>query len=469
VGFLKFKSAGRSSLKYKLLIAFALMSVIPLLILAYFVSNYVFPNAEGGLLQSTAIVLLTILISWGGYTLAKNIVLPVINLALETKIIAEGQYDSKILFKREDELGDIASAVNAMTGKMRGYLGQLQEYSKETASLNVKIHRKVLTLTNLMRLGDLISSGMSFDDVADFATKGMAGELYGGYCAVFIRTKAGKYSLKSVSENAGRDSDVDSIGEVLSSTEKLFASNEYLLSDSRPTSDPWQKTLKEKLGRMNVILFPMKIKTTIVGVIVASNFGDEVEFNNDDVEVLRAFAKELVLAYQSSQISERVKSLEMVDGLTGLYTFSCLEGRLEDEINRAQYYQRPCSLILVNVDDFKKYAEKNGMSQGKELLKQVGALLGEIAPSVGKVGRNDHDEFGILLPETNKREALEIAESIRDKTEKLKTPGKGDKITVSVGVGENPIDGATGKDIIAKARQYVEKAKDAGKNKVVGE
>ena len=158
------------------------------------------------MLQISAIVAFALWVAAMGYILARQIIIPVLNLALETRIIADGQFDSKITMgKREDELGDIAKAVNIMTGKIRGYISELQDYSKQTAALNIKIHRKVLTLTNLMRLGDLIGSGAPFSEVLEFAAERIAGEMYGGFSIIFIKEKTGNFALQVMQNNSGRD------------------------------------------------------------------------------------------------------------------------------------------------------------------------------------------------------------------------------------------------------------------------
>jgi len=470
MGFLTAMSLGRKSMRYKLLIAFSLMSVIPLLIMAYFVTNFIFTRLSDMMFQASLLVLFAVWFSLMGYVLAKRIILPVINLAIETKIIANGEYGSKLRIARDDELGDIANAVNIMTDKIRGYVGELQEYSQKTAELNVRIHRKVVALTNLMKLGDLISTGTRFKEIADFSAEKIAGEFHGGFCALFMKEKSGEYSLLSLFDNSGKNIDADEIRGKLSLLEPHLMKNEYLSVDSRSSSKAWWKELRGESGRMNAVLFPMKVNNKIEGVIVSGNFAEDLELNDEDVEVLRAFEKEMVLGYQSSMAAEMVKGLEIVDTLTGLYTFTYLEERLDDEINRSVYYQRPCSLIILDVDDLKEYRVRHGASGVDKTLKQIGNLLKGAIPPIGKAAKSGQDEFGILLPEKNKREALDMAEDIRRKIEKMEgLAGGGDRITVSVGVGENPIDGINAADIIARARQYAAKAREEGKNKVVGE
>ena len=469
MGIFKHLSLSKKSLKYKLLIAFSIMSIVPLLVIAYFVTNYVFSDAAD-MFQASAIILFAVWLVWTGYVMVKEIINPIIELAVETKSIANGQYNSEIFMGRDDELGDIANAVNTMTGKMRNYIGELQEYSKRTATLNVKIHRKVLTLTNLMRLGDIISSGAGFGDIANFAAERLSGEMYGGFCAIFIKERMTKYELKALHDNSGReDMNISSIESRIPEIEKLLLKHEHLIVDSNPLRKPWQQELRQELGQMNVIFFPMKIKATIVGLLVLGNFAEGVTFDAEDIEVLRAFENELILGYQSTVTAEKMQSLEIVDSLTGLYSFNYLKERLEDEINRAIFYQRPCSLVVVDIDNYGEYKRNFGEKKTEIMLKHVSKLLSEMRPPIGKVARFGEQEFGMLLPEMNKRESLEVGENIRKRIEELALPADSSIVTVSVGVGENPIDGSTATEVIRGAREYIKKAKEQGKNKVVGE
>jgi len=460
---------GGRSLKHKLLIAFSLTSIIPILIMTYFVTNFVFPNASQEIFQVTSIILLALWVAWTGYILAKNIILPVISLAVETKIIAEGKYDSKLLVGRDDELGDIADAVNTMTGKMRSYVGELQKYSKETSALNVKIHKKVLTLTNLMKLGEMISLGHPFEDVTNLAAEKISEELFHGFCMIFLKEKTGEYELKSFCNNGTKEVSVAFMATQLAAHEDHFLVKDYLILTEISETESVQKEIRDTLGEdVNVIFFPITIRSNIIGVIVLGNFQKKVEFAEEDAEVLKAFEKELILGYQSSKVMEKTKGVGDIDDLTGFYTFGYLRDKLADEINRSLYYQRPCALIMINVDDYENYLERFGSQKGEQAIKQIALLLSGEVPTVGTIVRSDKDEFGVLLPEMNKREGLDLAERIRRKIETLKVLSEArSNVTVSIGVGENPIDGANADEIITRARQYTEKAKSEGKNKVV--
>lgn len=463
-------SMKKKTLRYKLLIAFCLMSIIPLLVIAYFVTNYVF-DVPNDIFQASVIVIFTLLLVWIGYLIIKQIINPIVELAVETKMIAEGDYESKILLSRDDELGEIAQAVNAMTGKMRNYEGEIKEYSKRTASLNVRIHRKVLTLTNLMKLGEKISIGADFEEVTDFASQKLADEMHKGFSAIFIKEDFSRYQLKAFVDNSGRGFDIGEVENNLNEIEALLLKEEgALIVDSNPRRKPWQQELRQKFGQINAVFFPMKIKENIVGLLILGNFDEDFKFTPEDVEVVRAFESEYILGYQNTLTAEKIQSMEIVDRLTGLYSYNYLKERLADEINRAIFYQRPCSFIIVEIDNFEDHSVRLGEERCDKILKRIARLLSEFRPPVGKVARFGVNEFAMLLPEMNKRESIDLAEKIRLKIESLDIPEiESIKITASIGVGENPIDGSSGEEIISRARENVRKAVEEGMNRVVGE
>ncbi|HPL82721.1 MAG TPA: diguanylate cyclase, partial [Candidatus Omnitrophota bacterium] len=164
-----------------------------------------------------------------------------------------------------------------------------------------------------------------------------------------------------------------------------------------------------------------------------------------------------------------VKKLEVKDALTGLYNEAFMRGRLQEEIKRAIAYQRPCAFIIVDVDYFKKYSQAFGSLQTESVIKRIAALIKDSTREIDRVGRIGDDEFAVILPEKNKRQAQELAEEIRKKVEfsygEDADPAK--KITISAGVSENPVDGISSDELITRAREFLDIAKRSGRNRVV--
>ena len=124
-GFFKRLSLVPKGLRYKLLLAFALMSLIPLLVSVYFASTYIFPNMDS-ITDVSTVLILSIAIAILGFVLAKGFIDPVIEMAIEARVIASGDYDRKIAIKQDDEIGHLGESINIMTRRIRTNLDELK-------------------------------------------------------------------------------------------------------------------------------------------------------------------------------------------------------------------------------------------------------------------------------------------------------------------------------------------------------
>ena len=141
-------------LRYKTLIAFSLMSLIPILICGWLVTTYIFPNINlffGLTIGNISFILfISIVISLLGLYVAKEMIDPVIKIAGDAKIIAEGDITRRIEIEREDEVGDLSKSLNIMTQKIKENMEELKAYSEKTKLINMEINKKVLALSSLL-------------------------------------------------------------------------------------------------------------------------------------------------------------------------------------------------------------------------------------------------------------------------------------------------------------------------------
>ena len=122
---------------------------------------------------------------------------------------------------------------------------------------------------------------------------------------------------------------------------------------------------------------------------------------------------------------------------------------------------------MFNVDKFDDFRKNNGELATEQALKKIAGVLEEHATQIGRAARLSGDEFALLLPEKNKREAYRVADAIRKEVEGLRLgPTGASELTISGGVSENPIDGATAEEIKRKAKDSVDAAKNQGKNRI---
>ncbi|NOX98081.1 MAG: diguanylate cyclase [Nitrospirae bacterium] len=155
------------------------------------------------------------------------------------------------------------------------------------------------------------------------------------------------------------------------------------------------------------------------------------------------------------ELLTKIESLSITDDLTGLYNKKYLKESLSKEIQRAIADQRPCSLAVFYINDFKNYNDTCGESGGDSVLKEVARLILNATRDVDKAARLGGGRFVVILPDKNKQEALEFSGRVKERVEKHHFPHQeslpGGNLTVSAGVASTPIDGITGEKLLKKA------------------
>jgi diguanylate cyclase (GGDEF)-like protein len=161
----------------------------------------------------------------------------------------------------------------------------------------------------------------------------------------------------------------------------------------------------------------------------------------------------------------------VTDGLTGLYNRRFFNQELDREIQRSYRHLLKMSLVLMDVDHFKKYNDSNGHQAGDAVLRKVADVLRSQTRVCDMECRYGGEEFAIILPETSKRQARVLAEKIRKEIEQthfeFQDNQPGGRVTISVGVSTFPDDAVHLKDLIEKADQALYRAKEGGRNSVV--
>lgn len=158
------------------------------------------------------------------------------------------------------------------------------------------------------------------------------------------------------------------------------------------------------------------------------------------------------------------------DGLTGLYNYRYLQEALSREIARSSRQGTPLSVIVLDLDSFKKYNDAHGHQAGDAALHGVGKLLlGRVRKS-DIVARYGGEEFVVLLPEVDREDGLQIAEGLRHTIAGHPFEGRETQplgaLTASVGMAVYPEDGADPSSLIQRADQAMYEAKEAGGNRV---
>jgi diguanylate cyclase (GGDEF)-like protein/PAS domain S-box-containing protein len=175
---------------------------------------------------------------------------------------------------------------------------------------------------------------------------------------------------------------------------------------------------------------------------------------------------------QQKILEEKLRQLSITDGLTGLYNQRHFHVCIADELARAHRYQRPLSLICIDLDHFKQINDRYGHLEGDNLLRVVGVLLKEASRRSDQAFRYGGDEFFMLLPETDLTQAMATAQRVRHAFAERCTVDLVDKdwtlprLSLSIGVVQREGE-MESEALIKRADLAMFTAKQQGGNRVV--
>jgi diguanylate cyclase (GGDEF)-like protein len=255
-------------------------------------------------------------------------------------------------------------------------------------------------------------------------------------------------------------------GGVLESGQPLMIEN---LEIAGLTPAPAERNYKTN----SFISYPITMSGRKIGVLNVTDKVGGVSFNTVDLSLLDVIGPQIAVALERAEWQERATQFQLMsitDPLTGLLNRRYLEERLTEELNRSKRYSYPMSCLMIDIDDFKSYNDRNGHQAGDVALKITAHSLKAALRSADIACRYGGEEFCILLPQTSLSEAGVIAERMRQKVTETDYPyGKAQPrgtVSISVGVSTFGKHIDTAESVIAAADRALYSAKGLGKNRI---
>jgi len=218
----------------------------------------------------------------------------------------------------------------------------------------------------------------------------------------------------------------------------------------------------------SIMLVPLSSHGFTMGVLIAES-NEANRFRERDQQMLSIVSRSAAMALENAELHRRTEELTINDELTATYNYRYFVQKLQEEKRRAARYMLPFSLIMVDIDWFKKLNDSYGHEVGNVVLKQLSEIIKSCIRDVDIFCRYGGEEFVVILPQTPQVEASGIAERIRQQVEEavllIENAGRL-KITVSIGVTSFPENGKSQEDILAVADQALYRAKGGGRNLV---
>lgn len=203
------------------------------------------------------------------------------------------------------------------------------------------------------------------------------------------------------------------------------------------------------------------------GIVTLESYNPD-EYSEKDLDTFNLISLNFASAYHRLTTLDALKRFATVDGLTGVLNHRAFKEKLFEEIYRARRYDHSLTLMMMDLDDFKKINDTHGHLYGDYMLRIVADIIKNNIRMVDIVARYGGEEFTVILANAEKEAAMGTAQRIRQKIAEypFEQDGIRASVTVSIGMASFPEDSHDGISLIQVADDAMYKAKRAGKNRV---
>ena len=230
----------------------------------------------------------------------------------------------------------------------------------------------------------------------------------------------------------------------------------------------WLETARER-GFTSFLAVPLVVQDRALGCMNLYMI-ERHEFTPDEIQLLSTFASQAAVSIENARLFEATRQLAITDPLTGLANHRQFYDQLDREFRRAQRYQRPLTLLMLDLDRFKAFNDRHGHLAGDQALRETADVLRQNARSVDILARYGGEEFAMILPETDILRGAAHAERIRSAVAShvflSQETGLEHRVTVSVGVAALSPALQKIEELVHGADQALYRAKAAGRNRV---
>ena len=214
-----------------------------------------------------------------------------------------------------------------------------------------------------------------------------------------------------------------------------------------------------------VAAVPVIYHDRTMGVLMVTSDDPQRLWQDTEVMLLRTVADQVAVAVNHARLFQQMEHQALTDALTGCFNRRFFEIQLERDLHLATRMRQPVSLILLDIDHFKRVNDTHGHDAGDAALRILANALREEVRGVDTAARYGGEEFAIILPQAGPEGAMVVAERLRSRIEHTEVPGVG-CITASLGVATFPLDASSRELLVTSADRALYLAKHSGRNKV---
>lgn len=391
---------------------------------------------------------------------------PIEKLSKAADIIASGGFDHRVQIRSRDEIGQLGNSMNVMASQIGSYVLNLQgmvddatrelrESRDELRSMNTELAALYKVSMAISRTIDL--QKLLYDILFTVVGLDVFNVEHKGGIFVVDGDKMELVSHIGFSEPflaLHKDTRVgDCLCGLAAKTGEVVVSND--------SHEDERHTIRyDGMTHHGHVIVPLKSADKVVGVLCLYLPAD-IKLDKGKIALLSSIGGQIGIAIENAKLYEQTKELSLHDPLTGLANRRYMEIFLERGFNESRRYGRLLSVIMLDIDHFKKYNDTHGHQAGDKLLQEIAMIINGCVRDTDLVARYGGEEFLILLPEIDLTRASEVSERLRKAVEEKAG------VTISLGASSFRQWMEKKEELVHKADEALYRAKQEGRNRVV--
>jgi diguanylate cyclase (GGDEF)-like protein len=238
------------------------------------------------------------------------------------------------------------------------------------------------------------------------------------------------------------------------------------ISDVRSYRSPIMPFKTDNTG--SVFVLPMLYEKDVLGIL-ALLLEKTSAISPHQIKLLEVLGNQASTSMANAKFYSEIERLAITDGLTGLFNHRHFQERLTQEFSRLERFSEPISLLLVDIDFFKKINDTYGHPVGDAVLKKVSDIIKKTIRNIDIPARYGGEEFAVVLPGTDEKGAMNMAERLRKTVMDTKfVSGKNNfNVTISIGISTSAGDIKKKEELVERADKALYHAKRTGRNQSI--
>jgi diguanylate cyclase (GGDEF)-like protein len=379
--------------------------------------------------------------------------------------LGQGDFSNPVPVHGSDEFANLGREFNKMSAELEAHIAEVERKREELEEA-------------IRRVGQAVGAGLDREGVVALVVR-TAIEACGAEAGRALpidarRMEKFEFGLEGDGTKSLRDGLVAAEREAFQIDPDI---GRELLANLEPEDGqplPKRRPSTAQLELVHAMALPMRARIAggqdidFVGVISIAR--RDREFTDQERDLFAYLAGQATLSIENVDLHETVQQQAVTDELTGLFNVRQFHSRLDNEIDRAERFGTPLSLVMLDIDKFKAVNDTYGHQQGDRVLVEVARVLRRLSRDVDLPARYGGEEMAVILPQTDLGGAELGAERMRAAIEAMQIPrldgGGMLPITASFGVASFPAQAPDKMALIAAADAALYRAKRGGRNRV---